>query len=220
MNVKYHQTLLPYHLLQKLLQSLHGTIHRHPGISKMLQEIRRRYYYHSMVKHVKMVEGCKQWAKHKRVPNAIITPDLLNLPEWDLGPEDAMQIDLLLNLPPSSVYEKVLTTIAVFSQYLFPYPLTDVSAINVAKVIIDNLTKHAYLPKTLITDKGTAFTSTNIAQITLILIIRLKLCNDQSSTDNREAGTNTSGMHLSRPISKWHVGNIADNGINTSCFQF
>ena len=32
-------------------------------------------------------------------------PELLNLPEWDLGPEDAMQIDLLPNLPPSGGYE-------------------------------------------------------------------------------------------------------------------
>ena len=38
-NGKYHQILLPQHLLQELLQSLHGTAHKHPGISKMLQEI-------------------------------------------------------------------------------------------------------------------------------------------------------------------------------------
>ena len=41
-NVKYHQIILPQHLLQELLQSLHGTAHKHPGISKMLQEIRQR----------------------------------------------------------------------------------------------------------------------------------------------------------------------------------
>ena len=40
-NVKYHQILLPQHLLLELLQSLHGTAHKHPGISKMLQEIRQ-----------------------------------------------------------------------------------------------------------------------------------------------------------------------------------
>ena len=116
-NVKYHQILLPQHLLQELLQSLHGTAHKHPGISKMLQELRQRYYYLSMAKHVKKwVEGCEQCARDKRVPNATITPELLNLPEWDLGPEDAMQIDLLPNLPPSGGYENVLTAIDVFSR--------------------------------------------------------------------------------------------------------
>ena len=174
-NVKYHQILLPQHLLQELLQSLHGTAHKHPGISKMLQEIRQTYYYPSMAKYVKKwVEGCDQCARDKRVPNATITPELLNLPEWDLGPEDAMQIDLLPNLPPSGGYENVLTAIDVFSRYLFAYPLTDASAINVAKAIIDIMTKHAYLPTTIITDKGTAFTSTIIAEITQILGITLK----------------------------------------------
>ena len=174
-NVKYHQILLPQHLLQELLKSLHGTAHKHPGISKMLQEIRQGYYYPSMAKHVKKwVEGCEQCARDKRVPNATITPELLNLPEWDLGPEDAMQIDLLPHLPPSGGYENVLTAIDVFSRYLFAYPLTDASAINVAKALIDIMTKHSYLPTTLITDKGTAFTSTIIAEVTQILGIILK----------------------------------------------
>ena len=97
------------------------------------------------------------------------SPELLNLPEWDLGPKDTEQIDLLPNLPPSGGFGNFLTTIDVFSRYLFAYTLTDASAINVAKVTIDITTKHEYLPTTLITDKGTAFTSTNIAEIKQIL---------------------------------------------------
>ena len=38
---KYHQILLPKHLLKELLQAIPGTAHRHPGISKMLQKIRQ-----------------------------------------------------------------------------------------------------------------------------------------------------------------------------------
>ena len=67
----------------------------------------------------------------------------------------------------------MLTAIDVFSRYLFAYPLTDASA-TVAKVIIDNMTKHSYLPTTLNTDKGTPFTSTSIAEITQILCFILK----------------------------------------------
>ena len=50
---KHHQILLPKHLVQELLQAIHGTAHRHPGISKMLQEIRQKYYYPGIAKHVK-----------------------------------------------------------------------------------------------------------------------------------------------------------------------
>ena len=173
--IKYHQILLPRHLLKELLQAIHGTAHRHPGISKMLQKIRQKYFYPGMAKHVKKwVEGCETCARDKRVPNNTITPELLNLPEWDLGPEDAMQIDLLPNLPTSGGYQTVMTAIDVFSRYLFAYPLIEATATNVAKVIIDNMTKQSYLPTTLITDKGSAFTSTIIAEITQILGITLK----------------------------------------------
>ena len=78
---KYHQILLPKHLLKELLQAIHGTAHRHPGISKMLQEIRPKYYP-GIAKHVKKwIEGCETCAKDKRVPNKVFTPELLNLPE-------------------------------------------------------------------------------------------------------------------------------------------
>ena len=173
--VKYHQILLPKHLLKELLQAIHGTAHRHPGISKMLQEIRQKYYYPGIAKHVKKwVEGCETCAKDKRVPDKVITPELLNLPEWDLGPEDAMQIDLLPNLPTSGGYQTVMTVIDVFSRYLFAYPLIEATATNVTKVIIDIMTKHSYLPTTLITDKGSAFTSKILEEIAKILGITLK----------------------------------------------
>ena len=143
-NVKDYQILLPQHPLQELLQSLHGTAHKHPGISKLLPEIRQRFYYPGVAIHVKKrVEECEQCPKDNWVPYATITPELPNLLEWDLGPEDAMQIDLLPSLPPSGEYENLLTAINVFSWDLFAYPLTDASAINVAKVFVYIMTKHA-----------------------------------------------------------------------------
>ena len=51
--IKHHQILLPKHLVRELLQAIHGTAHRHPGFSKMLQEIRQKYYYPGIAKHVK-----------------------------------------------------------------------------------------------------------------------------------------------------------------------
>ena len=99
-----------------------------------------------------------------------------------------MQIDLLPNLPrrlckvaalksekfPSGGYENIITAMDVFSRYLFAYPVTDVSATNTSKVIIDKTTKHTCLPTTLITDKGTAFTSKLIAEIAQILSIQIE----------------------------------------------
>ena len=97
-----------------------------------------------------------------------------NLPEWDLGPEDAMQIDILRNLPPSGGYENIIIAMDVFLSYLFVYPIADASATSTAKVIFDIMAKHTYLPTTLITDKGTAFTSNLVAEIAQMLGIQIK----------------------------------------------
>ena len=96
------------------------------------------------------------------------------MPEWDLGPEDALQIDLLPNLPPNGGYDNVITALDVFSRYLFAYPVVDASASSTAKVLIDIMTRHAYLPTTLITDKGTAFASRLVEEVAKILGIQIK----------------------------------------------
>ena len=62
----------------------------------------------------------------------------------------------------------------VFSRYRFAYPVTDASAANKAKFIIDILTKHTFLQTTLITDKGTAFTPKLVPEIAQILEIQIK----------------------------------------------
>ena len=85
-----------------------------------------------------------------------------------------MQIDLVPGLPPSGGYENIVTAIDVFSRYLFAYPTSNQDAKTVAKVLISIMTKHAYLPTTLISDKGTAFTSTVIKEVAGVLEITLK----------------------------------------------
>ena len=55
-NVKYNQILLPKHLVTELLESLHGKANRHPGIAKMLQEIRSKYYYPGIAKLPQMAK--------------------------------------------------------------------------------------------------------------------------------------------------------------------
>ena len=168
-SVKYNQVLLPKHLVNELLESVHGLADKHPGTSKMLIEIEQKYYYPNIAKLVKKrVNQCQICIKDKRIPNPSITPKLLNLPEWDLGTENAMQIDLLPNLPPSGGYENIITAMDIFLRHLFAYPVTDASVTNTAKVLIDIKTKHAYLQTTLQNDKGKPFTLKLLSEIARI----------------------------------------------------
>ena len=85
-----------------------------------------------------------------------------------------MQIDLLPELPPSGGYENIITAIDVFSRYAFAYPVSNPTAVNTTKVIIDIMTRHAYLPTLIITDKGSVFVSQVIHEVAEILGIYLK----------------------------------------------
>ena len=85
-----------------------------------------------------------------------------------------MQVDLVPGLPPSGGYENIVTAMDVNSRYLFAYPTSNQDATTVAKVLIIIMTKHAYLPTTLISDKGTPFTSDVIKEVAGVLGITLK----------------------------------------------
>ena len=85
-----------------------------------------------------------------------------------------MQIDLVPELPPSGGYENIVTAMDVFSLYLFAYPTSNQDAKTIAKVLINIMTKHAYLPTTLISDNGTAFMSQVIKEVAGVLGITLK----------------------------------------------
>ena len=85
-----------------------------------------------------------------------------------------MQSDLVLGLPPSGGYENIVTAMNVFSRYLFAYPTSNQDATTIAKVIINVMIKHAFLPTTLISDEGTAFTSHVIKKVASVLDVTLK----------------------------------------------
>ena len=88
-----------------------------------------------------------------------------------------MQIDLSPELPPNGGYENIITAIDVFSRYAFAHPVSNPTAVNTAKVItdiIDIMTRHAYLPTLIITDKGNVFVSQVIHEVAEILGINLK----------------------------------------------
>ena len=85
-----------------------------------------------------------------------------------------MQFDLAPGSPPSGGFENIVTAMDVFYRYLFSHPMSNQDAKTFAKVLINIMTKHAYLPTTLISDNGTAFTSYVIKEVASVLDITLK----------------------------------------------
>ena len=62
----------------------------------------------------------------------------------------------------------------VFSRYFFAPPTTSQDSKTIARVLINIITKHAYLPTTIISDKGSSFVSQVIKEVAEILGITLQ----------------------------------------------
>ena len=118
--------------------------------------------------------SCEQCIRESRIDRSLTRPPLQNPNEHITAPEDAMQIDLLPELPPCGGYENIVTAMDVFSRYCFAYPTANQDAETIAKVLINIMTKHAYLPTTLISDNGTAFMSHVFKEVAGVLGITLK----------------------------------------------
>ena len=108
------------------------------------------------------------------VKYATNTPELTHFPEWDLDPEDLLQIGFLPELQLSGGYENLITELDVISGYAFAYPVSNPIAVNTAEVIIDIMTRHAYLSTFLITDQRNVFVSQVMHEVEERLGICLK----------------------------------------------
>ena len=118
--------------------------------------------------------SCEQCIRESRIHRNLTRPPLQNPNEHITAPEDAMQIDLVPELPPSGGFENIVTATDVFSRYLFAYPIANQDPKTIAKVLINIMTKHVYLPTTLISVKGTAFMSHVIKEVASVLGITRK----------------------------------------------
>ena len=174
-SVNYYQILIPKQFVNEVLRNLHGEFGRHPGISKTIIAYREKYYFPKMAQLIReWVMSCEQCIRESQIDRSLTHPPLQNPNEHITAPEDAMQIDLVPELPPSGGYTNVVTAMDVFSRYLFAYPTSNEDGKTIAKVLNNIMTKHAYLPTTLISDKGTAFMSHVIKEVAGVLGITLK----------------------------------------------
>ena len=118
--------------------------------------------------------SCQQCIRESRIYCSFTIPPRQHPNEHITALKDAMQIDFVPELPPSGGCENTVSAMDVFSRYLFAYEASNQDAKTIAKVLIDSMTKHYYLPKTLNSDKCTAFMSHVIKEVAGVLGITLK----------------------------------------------
>ena len=68
-------------------------------------------------------------------------------------------------LPASNGFTHILTAVDVLSRYLFAVPFKRPDTHSVVTGLLSIFTKHAYVPKHILTDKGTVFTAEILTEI-------------------------------------------------------
>ena len=103
--------------------------------------------------------SCKQCIIESWINRNFNRFSLKNPNEHITAPENAMRIDFVPELPPFGGFENIVTAMNLFAQYLFAYPTSNQDFRKIARVIKYMMTKHAYLPTTPTSDKGSTFMS-------------------------------------------------------------
>ena len=146
----------------------------HLGIKATIQEFRKRFYYPGFAEHfISFIKNCLTCLQLNRVPKSHITPKLQPVSSLQSYPGHMLQIDLVGPLK-SSQYKYVLSTIDVFTKYLFAVPLTNGYADTVARELVKVFFQHSYIPQTILSDLGANFTSELMSELASLLEVKLK----------------------------------------------
>ena len=166
--VKYYQFLIPKQLVN---EELARRIWKTPRKNQNNNCSHRKTLF-PLIKE--WVMSCEQCIGESRIDRSLTRSPQQNPNEHITAAEYSMQIDLVPELPPSGGYENIVTAMDVFSRLVFAYPTSNQDAKTIGKVLLNIMTKHAYLPTTLISDKCTAFMSHVIKEVAGVLGSTLK----------------------------------------------
>ena len=172
--IKHKQYCVPKHMWNETLIRVHNSMTGgHIGMTRTTEEFRRRFYFPGFSEFlVNTVKNCLTCPQLKNASSKHQTPPLQPLSSLQSYPGDMMQLDIVGPLK-SPVYKFVLTGIDVFSKYLFAAPMTNASADTVARELTKMFFMHSYVPKRILSDLGSVFTSKLIHELTGLLNIKI-----------------------------------------------
>ena len=114
-NVKYYQIFIPKQLVNEGPRSFYGEFGKHPGISKTIISYREKYCFPKMEQLIReWVMSCEQCIRESRSDHRLTRPPVQNPNGHITSREDAMQIDLVPELPGPAGYESIVTAMDLF----------------------------------------------------------------------------------------------------------
>uniref|UniRef100_A0A3B5QD67 Gypsy retrotransposon integrase-like protein 1 n=1 Tax=Xiphophorus maculatus TaxID=8083 RepID=A0A3B5QD67_XIPMA len=155
-----NKTYVPTTARAKLIHWIHSAkFSAHPGISRTIALINRRFWWPSVHNDVKeYVLACSTCARNKsshRPPSGFLQP--LSIPK---RPWSHISIDFVTGLPPSRGMTTIFTIIDRFSKSCHLIPLRKLpTAFQTAQLLIKHVFRLHGIPQEILSDRGPQFTS-------------------------------------------------------------
>ena len=133
----YQQICLPESFVPQVLHVLHNSPSAgHIGVSKTLEKVRRRFYWHGMREdvenHIRRCGPCAQVNDPSKLPRA----PLINIKSGH--PLQRVAIDIVGPTPRSSLgHEWLLVVSDHFTKFAQAFPVRNTSAVTLAKKVMD-----------------------------------------------------------------------------------
>ena len=134
----------------------------HAGQWKTIQLIRNYFWWPGLSDFTrKYIVGCATCQEMKNITRRPTIPSIPILPDENAVPFSTVSIDFITDLPKSNDFDSILMVVDHdCSKAFVPIPCTkDISTIDTAELYLSHIWKRFGLPKRIISDRGTQFTS-------------------------------------------------------------
>jgi hypothetical protein len=151
----------------------------HFGRTRTSDAIRRKYFWHGMTKsiksYVKSCDVCQRAIVHRHKEYG--TLESLPTPK---RPFETISLDFITGLPPSKwrghVYDSILVVVDTYTKWSTYIPCRkDIDAAQLAEIFFEQIVSHYGMPKHLVSDRGSIFTSKFWSSLCFYLGARRKL---------------------------------------------
>ena len=187
-------------LRKEIVHLHHDTLSSgHPGVTKTLELIKRQYFWPGMARFVKnYVSGCPTCQQMKVITHPTV-PGLNPIPT-DEGtlPFKKISTDFIVELPEDDGFNSIMVMVdhGLTKGVILCPCRTNINATETAELILTHLYPRFGLPDSVISDRGTQFTSRVFQAITKQLGIKSKLStayhpqtDGETERVNQELGT-------------------------------
>lgn len=165
------QLVIPACLRARILTALHNDITAgHMGVSRTTARIQERYYWVNLREDVK--SWCSSCKECQKIKNSTNKPKA-QLASFKAGaPMERIAVDILGPLPVTKTRNKYILVVAdYFTKWTESFPMPNIEAETVAKIIVTEFLCRFGLPRQIHTDQGTQFESRLFQEMCLLLDI-------------------------------------------------